>query len=294
MMVLFVVLLIIIVAALVGMSIYVGWRLTHPERKPVDEAPQDYGLQAQTVTFPSRTGDVQLQGWFIPSSKQDSPPLTIILSHGYAGTRLEKGLPALALAASLVQAGYHVLMFDFRNSGLSEGHLTTVGYLEKEDLLGAIDWVKAHVPGKIGLLGFSMGGSTSILAAAEEPAVQGVVADSPFSQLSPYLRANLPVWSKLPRYPFTPLILAILPRLIGADPRHVDALAAVDQVYPRPLLLIHSEDDSAIPWNNSKEMWNKHPDTFDLWITRHAAHVGSYRLQPEAYTERVISFFSKI
>ncbi len=153
-----------------------------------------------------------------PFAPTDAIPMTVIMSHGYAGTRLEKGLPALALAKSIVEAGYHVLMFDFRNSGNSEGKITTVGFLEKQDVLGAIDWVQEREPSQICLIGFSMGGSTSILAAAEERAVLGVITDSAFSQLSPYLKDNLPVWSRLPRFPFTPLILLILPRLIGINP----------------------------------------------------------------------------
>ena len=84
-------------------------------------------------------------------------PMTVIMSHGYAGTRLEKGLPALALAKAIVDAGYHVLMFDFRNSGNSEGNITTVGSLEKEDVLGAIDWVQEHIPSKICFTGFFHG-----------------------------------------------------------------------------------------------------------------------------------------
>ncbi|NEW05376.1 alpha/beta hydrolase [Paenibacillus sp. SYP-B3998] len=278
---------------LVSTSVYVGWRLTHPERRRIDDSPANYGLYAEEIAFSSRTGDVQLHGWFLPSSDCSSQ-MTILFSHGYGGTRLEKGLPALELAKSLVDAGYHVVMFDFRNSGQSEGDLTTVGYLEKQDVLGAIDWIREHTTTKIGLIGFSMGGSTSILAAAEEEAVIGVVADSPFSQLSPYLRNNLPVWSKLPRFPFTALILAILPRMIGISPRHVDALAAVDHVYPRPILFIHSQDDNAIPWTNSQAMWSKYPDDFELWITTKAPHVGTYKLQSEAYTKRVLAFFSKL
>lgn len=281
---------------LVGISTYVGWQLTHPKRKLVDESPEPYGLHKQDITFPSHTKDVVLDGWFFksPSAGIGEHAMTVIMSHGYAGTRLEKGLPALALAKSIVDEGYHVLMFDFRNSGNSEGHLTTVGYLEKQDVLGAISWVQKHVRSKICLVGFSMGGSTSLLAAAEESSVLGVITDSAFSQLSPYLRDNLPVWSKLPRFPFTPLILGILPRLIGINPRHVDALAAVDHIYPRPILFIHSQDDDAIPWSNSEGMWRRHPDAFELWVTQKAGHVGSYQMQPEAYNQRVLAFLSKL
>ncbi|KRE51902.1 alpha/beta hydrolase [Paenibacillus sp. Soil724D2] len=289
------ILFVLVCLALIGISVYVGWQLTHPKRKPVDASPDEYGLHMENITFPSRSRDVQLDGWFLksPFAPTDAIPMTVIMSHGYAGTRLEKGLPALALAKSIVEAGYHVLMFDFRNSGKSEGEITTVGFLEKQDVLGAIDWVQERQPSKISLIGFSMGGSTSILAAAEERAVLGVITDSAFSQLSPYLKDNLPVWSNLPRFPFTPLILLILPRLIGINPHRVDALAAVDLIYPRPILFIHSRDDEAIPWSNSEGMWNRHPDAFELWVTQKAGHVGSYYMQPEAYTKRVLDFLSK-
>lgn len=290
--------LLLILFCLVGISTYVGWQLTHPKRKPVDDAPENYLLDRIDVKFPSRTKGVMLDGWYLKSPNAPSAPntMTVIMSHGYAGTRLEKGLPALSLAQALVRAGQHVLMFDFRNSGLSQGNTTTIGLLEKEDILGAIDWVKTHTstPTKITLLGFSMGGTSSILAAAEEKAVSGVITDSAFSQLSPYLKDNLPVWSKLPRIPFTPLILFILPKLIGVNPHAVDALTAVDRIVPRPILFIHSKDDPAIPFTNSVELYNRHPTVFELWLTQKAGHVGSFQLESEAYIERVLNFIAKL
>jgi dipeptidyl aminopeptidase/acylaminoacyl peptidase len=290
--------LLLVLIGLIGLSIYVGWQLTHPKRKLVDDAPENYSLDRIDVKFPSRTHGVMLDGWYLksPNVSYASNTMTVIMSHGYAGTRLEKGLPALSLAQALVRAGHHVLMFDFRNSGLSEGNTTTIGLLEKEDILGAIDWVKtnASMPTKITLLGFSMGGTSSLLAAAEENAVSGVITDSAFSQLSPYLKENLPVWSKLPRIPFTPLILFILPKLIGVNPHAVDALAAVDHIAPRPVLFIHSQDDPAIPYENSVQMYRRHPEDFELWITQKAGHVGSFQLESEAYIQRVLNFIAKL
>jgi pimeloyl-ACP methyl ester carboxylesterase len=278
---------------IIGMSVYVAWQLAHPIRRPIENSPEEYGLVYSDIEFPSRANDAILQGWFIPVARNGNG-MTLIFAHGYAGNRLERGLPALALAASFVEAGYQIVMFDFRNSGQSSGTLTTVGSLEKYDLLGAVDWVREHVGGSIGLIGFSMGGSTSLLAAAEEPAILGVVADSPFCQLKPYLQRNLSVWSRLPRLPFTPLILAIIPRLTKTDPSQVDALAAMDRIYPRPVLFIHSTDDTAIPYTQSEVMWSKHPDRFEFWKTALAPHVGTYKLQPQTYTFRVLTFFDKL
>ncbi|MBP1992708.1 alpha/beta hydrolase [Paenibacillus eucommiae] len=289
--------LLVLLLGMLGISLYVGWNLTHPARRLLEESPSLYGIAYDNMEFHSRTKDVLLKGWFLPcalNSTHSEPKMTLILSHGYAGNRLEKGLPALALAKSLVANGFHVLMFDFRNSGESEGRLTTIGMLEKQDLLGAIDWVKEHQPGKIGLIGFSMGATTSLLAAAEEPEIVGVVADSPFSQLKPYLHKNLSVWSRLPHFPFTPLIMAILPVLTGIDTRQVDAFAACERIHPRPLLFIHSRDDQAIPYTQSERMWSQHKGSFEFWQTANVGHVGTYHSYPDEYTSRVLGFFNNL
>jgi fermentation-respiration switch protein FrsA (DUF1100 family) len=246
------------------------------------------------IRFPSRGGDEELQGWHLPADGGAGGTRgTVIFSHGYAGNRLETGLPALALARSLVAAGYDVVMYDFRCSGRSSGKLTSVGYYEQYDVLGAVDWARAKGASKLYLLGFSMGATSSLLAAAAEPAVAAVIADSPFAHLTRYLRRNLSVWTRLPRFPFTPLILAILPRLTGTNPDAVDAEAAVERIYPRPILFVHSARDAAIPAANSAELAARHPDRFELLLTDDGRHVGSYRFDPETYTERVLAFLQK-
>jgi pimeloyl-ACP methyl ester carboxylesterase len=272
----------------------VGWKLTHPQRKPVTATPLDYGLDYRSIRFPSRGGDETLDGWFIPSRRGSESLATIIFSHGYAGNRLEEGLPALALARSLAEAGYDVVLYDFRNCGQSTGSLTSVGYHEQRDVLGAFDWARANGAKRIVLLGFSMGATSSLLAAAQEPGVAAVIADSPFSHLTRYLRRNLPVWTRLPNFPFTPLILTILPPLTGTRPDAVDAESAVDRIYPRPVLFVHSSGDGAIPASNSAELAARHPDKFELWLTKDGPHVGSYRADPEAYLRRVLAFLERL
>ncbi|UQZ85898.1 Alpha/beta hydrolase family protein [Paenibacillus konkukensis] len=274
-------------------SVYVGWQLTHPARLALSESPENYGLAFEDVQFASRTQEVNLKGWFLPSVSEPAK-MNIIMAHGYRKNRLQADAEALQLAKALVEQGYNVLMFDFRNSGESEGTLTSVGYLEKYDLLGAIDWMNAQHPGKIALHGFSMGATTALTAAADEPSVAGVVADSPFNQLTAYLKENLPVWSHLPNIPFTPLILGILPPLTGIDPDQVDGLGAVDRIYPRPILFIHSVDDHSVPYRNSESLWSKHKDRFELWQVTGADHVKTHAVYPQEYEAKVIGFYDKL
>lgn len=287
-------LIVLIAAATVGFAALVGWKLTHPPRKPLAANPGDYGIDYEEVRFLSADGEQELAGWHIPARGGRPVKATVIFSHGYAGNRLEEGLPALALARSLVEEGYDVLMYDFRNCGLSSGTITTVGYYEQQDVLGAVRWAKENGRGPIALLGFSMGATSSLLAAAQDPAVAGVIADSPFSHLTRYLKRNLPVWTRLPNFPFTTLILSILPPLMRTNPDEVDAERAVERLYPRPLLLIHSRADGAIPASHSETLAAKHPDRFELWLTDDAPHVGSYRSDPDRYVRRVLSFLERL
>jgi predicted alpha/beta-fold hydrolase len=178
----------LLVAGCIALSIYVGWNLTHPERSLITETPAKYGLQYENISFQSRVDRLQMKGWYLPAKTPNGT--TIIVAHGYKKNRLQDDVPVISLAGQLIDRGYSMLIFDFRNSGESEGDVTSVGQFEKNDLLGAVDWVKKNTNQQIVLLGYSMGGATSLLAAAEETEVQAVISDSAFNNLTAYLKDN--------------------------------------------------------------------------------------------------------
>ncbi|NDI33553.1 alpha/beta hydrolase [Chengkuizengella sediminis] len=277
-----------------SIAMYVGWNLSHPQKQSILDSPMRYDLKYTDVEFKSRDQVTKLKGWFIPNHSTEPAKMTIIFVHGYTKNREQDNFPFLSLAQSIVKAGYNVLLFDLRNSGESSGGLTTLGQLEKYDVLGAIDWIQQNKEGKVGLLGVSMGAATAIQAAAEEPSVAGLIADSPYHDLKYYLRTNLATWSNLPNSIFTPLIMNILGPLIGIKPEEVSPIKSVDAIYPRPILFIHSEGDQSISYTESERMFNKHPDQFEFWKTKCEVHVRSFQQYPVEYTNKVISFFNKI
>ncbi|WP_202080316.1 alpha/beta hydrolase [Caldalkalibacillus salinus] len=283
----------VIIIAIISISVYVGWSLTHPDRKTLDETPTDYGLQYDDIQVTSGQGsdEVTLKGWHV-FAETDEPKGTIIFAHGYRNNRLQDALPALALAKAIVTEDYEVVLFDFRNSGDSEGDQTTVGFKEQEDLISVIQYAHRKSPDlPIGVIGFSMGASTALMTAQKESLVSATVADSPFSDLREYLESNLSYWSNLPNFPFTPVILGTLPALTGIE---------VDQVSPRgaeepksPVLLIHGDGDEAIPYENSLQIQQAYESQTELWVPQGSDHVESFADYPEAYTERVIQFFDQ-
>jgi dipeptidyl aminopeptidase/acylaminoacyl peptidase len=278
--------------ACIGLSVYVGWQLTHKPRAPITATPQDYGMAYERATFASKDGKTALKGWIIPP--KGAAKMTVIFAHGYGNNRVQENVPFLPLAKRLVDEGYRVVLFDFRASGESEGDMITIGVKEKDDLLGVIDYVKEHYREPIALYGVSMGAATAILAAAEDHDVRGVIADSPFSDLESYLRANMPVWTHLPNVPFTYLILAIIPALADLDLGVSSPIHAVDRVAPRPILFIHSKDDHSIPYSESVKLYETHPDVFRLWLTERADHVKSFSLYGEEYAKRMLAFLDAL
>jgi dipeptidyl aminopeptidase/acylaminoacyl peptidase len=277
---------------IVGLSLYVGWSITHPDQKPLDGDPTLYEIDYKEFEVLSHLDKAKLSGWVMESS--NSPKGVIVMAHGYKENRLQHNVPALALTQSLLEENYHVILFDFRNSGLSDKAVTTVGFHEKEDLISVVQYVKGAYPElPIGVIGFSMGAATALIAAEDEPSIEAIVADSSFSDMGDYLSDNLSVWSGLPDFPFTPIIMNTLPFLTGIDIAQVSPREAIKNI-EAPVMLIHGDGDTAIPYQNSEEiMSNSIGENIFFWMPSGAGHVRGYFTYPEEYTKRVIDFFDQ-
>ncbi|HWI54057.1 MAG TPA: alpha/beta fold hydrolase [Desulfobacteria bacterium] len=274
------------------LPVSVGLVLTHPDRIPVVIPASLGSIKLEPAVFQSRDSKVKLDGWFLPSKDSNR---TVIFAHGYHNNRLQEDVPAIDIARILNSNSCNVLMFDFRSNGESEGSLTSLGQFEKEDLKGAVDYVKGlGKPGEhVGVIGFSMGAATALTAAAEDPRIEAVVADSPFADLHAYLEENLPFWSHLPSFPFTPVILKTLPAILDLQPETVSPIKALPKI-KAPVLLIHGTGDKHIPVSNSVNLYKASPEGNNLWIVEGAVHVGSYKKQPQQYKQKVLSLFSRM
>lgn len=277
----------------VGTPIVIGWLLTHPRKEKLTCHPSAYELIHEDIVFNSHFDDIQLKGWWIPAQVNGitlETDKTIIISHGYRSSRNMFEISFDNFIRKLSGEGYNLLLFDFRNSGESDGNLTSIGQLEKYDLLAAIDYaIEVKNSSKIGLIGFSMGASTSILAGAESEKVKVVIADSPFADLKEYLNDNLSVWSRLPKKPFTPIIMKVLPHLTGLNPEEVSPRTAVKDAGDTFFLLIHSKEDSKIPHENSIEIFEavEDKDKISLWLPDKGDHVESFVYNREEYERHV-------
>lgn len=269
-----------------GISAHVGDQLTTPERETLTYTPKSLGLKYENVTIQSEEG-YDLYGWWIP---HPTPRATVVFAHGYGKNREQNDLPLKELIPEFHEQGYNFLTFDFRASGISEGERVTVGVKEQEDLKAAIEYAKGRSDGPIVLYGISMGAATA-LSTADDIEVAAVIADSPFSDLRAYLETNLPVWSDLPNFPFTPVIMTVTPWFTGLDADVVKPIEDIKKI-DAPIFLIHSKDDDAIPVAESERLAEE-KEGIELWVTDNEGHIGSYRSFQDEYRQQIFEFLEQ-
>lgn len=270
---------------------FLAWglrNLTRPARAAQLNDPAAFGLPHEEVWFTATDG-VRLHGWWIPSARPAAP--TLLFLHGYAGSKD----PDLCYAA-LLQPRFNVLMFDFRGHGRSGGNRTSLGYLECRDVAGALRWLRRERRvGRVGVLGFSMGGAVAVLAAARYPEIAAVAVDGAFGDLRHALA------SEGRRRGFPPLVREALAWLLAlAAARHLgfpnragQPLRWVHRIAPRPLLVIHGSADDVCPLPGAHRLVERAREPKELWIIPGAAHCDSLSHGAEVYRDRLVAFFER-
>jgi fermentation-respiration switch protein FrsA (DUF1100 family) len=82
--------------------------------------------------------------------------------------------------------------------------------------------------------------------------------------------------------------------LTGFNPSMVQPIKSIARIAPRPILLIHGEADTEISVENSRQLFAAaHNPNAQLWTVPKADHVQSYKTDPVAYLDHVLTFFDK-
>ena len=271
---------IFILVFLILFSLFTFFMSVHPPKIITELEPSDLGLKYEEIVFKSVDG-VKLSAWFIPNNKTKA---TIIVMHGYPADKAN-----LLGIAEFLAKDFNVFLFDFRSFGKSEGSYTTVGYLEKNDLLGAIEYLeKEKNITKIGLYGFSLGGAVALMTNHEN--VKAIVTDSAYAKLSHMVQHMYRIFFIF-KYP-----LAYLTKFYGILflKVNIDDVNPVDNIknMKAPILLIHAEKDSQIPVNEAYLLYDANKKA-ELWIVEKAEHGMTRAINPERYEKRVIGFFEE-
>lgn len=283
----------VLLSLYLAVSTVIALVLTVPRRAPLEGNPQlTLGLPFEDVRLVARGEPVELAAWFIPAAGEAPPGRAIIMVHGKDGCRTcGYGESALQLAGRLRERGFSVLMLELRGHGQSGDGRFTFGIRERHDVEGAVDWLLARgfAPGRIGLLGESMGGATSIGAAADEPAIGALVADSAYAELMPVLEQEFPKVTGLPAL-LVPGAVLLSRLVVGEDIGRSRPIDEIGRIAPRPVMLIHAAGDPVIAADHTRRL--AAAAGVEPWILPYDGHVATFPNRPDEYADRVAAFFA--
>jgi fermentation-respiration switch protein FrsA (DUF1100 family) len=267
--------------------------ITHASSRPMDRdikisAVSD-GLTVQEFSFKSSDG-VPLSGWYFP---HEGAPAAIVYCHGLFRSRLEM----LDRAEKFWQAGYAGLLLDFRRHGKSSGELTSMGYLERLDVIGAVHFLVDSLQLKrpIVVHGVSMGAAAALLAAAGDSAIAGLIVDSSFLSFDETITHHAKTWLGLPKFPIVDELILFTKWRVGFDSEDFDLRRAVQKIGDRPILFFAGGADTRMPPEIAKALYAASPSTHkNLVIVPDAKHGAAFRTDPETYTQTVLNFLQTV
>jgi fermentation-respiration switch protein FrsA (DUF1100 family) len=237
------------------------------------------GRPSREVTL--RTGDgLELAARYVPSR------------NGAAVVSYPTRSGAIEQARFLVRHGYGVLMVDARGYDGSEGDPNVFGWEGARDVDAAVAWLARREDvseGRIGGIGFSVGGEVMLQAAASNAALRAVVSDGAgVRSVREHLLRGPKGWFSLPEVALQTGVVALLSGT-GPPPSLTDLLP---KIAPRPVLLIYAGHGGGGE-ELSPQYYRAASFPKSLWRIDEARHVGGYEARPEQYEARVVELFDR-
>jgi alpha-beta hydrolase superfamily lysophospholipase len=138
----------------------------------------------KTITFHTKN-KLSLEAWF--AQPDIASKGTVILFHGW----LSNKSILLPEASEFIFQGYSVLLVDFRAHGNSQGHVTTIGVNEAEEVKLAWDFIKTKGEKNIILYGISMGAVAIAKAVGEfSLSPSGLILEMPFESMQSIIQGK--------------------------------------------------------------------------------------------------------
>jgi len=201
----------------------------------------------------------KLHGWKLIAA--DNSAGTILFLHGNG----DNVSSHFANAYWLVDEGYDVYLFDYREYGESEGEVTLDNAIKDTSLM--IDYSISQLPEqqKLIVMGNSLGGSMAIYAVAHNKHKDKIKTLVTIEAFSDYHDVTQDVLSK--SWLFW-LFQVPLSYTIDNSYRPLDSVSLIS---PIPLLVIHSEQDEMIDMYHAERLYEqaKEPKSFRLIDSNH-------------------------
>ncbi|MEK6705286.1 MAG: alpha/beta hydrolase [Bdellovibrionota bacterium] len=245
--------------------------------------PRKAGFSFHEVSFQAKDGQ-HLYGWYFPAVVKpgDLVKGTIIQFHGNA----ENMSSHYASLVWVIRSGYNFLTFDYRGYGRNAGDPNQEGV--NADAVAAIRYVLDREPAHesktrdIVLYGQSLGGAVVLRALEEVPnksRIRAVIVDSAFFSYRAMACAALArSWLT---YFFQPLTYLLVSDAYSPE-------KSIARVSPLPLLVIHGDHDSVVPFELGKGIFERSREPHEFWQVKSGQHIQV--MDDPVYRERLLKY----
>jgi pimeloyl-ACP methyl ester carboxylesterase len=240
--------------------------------------------------------------------KQGERRPAFVVLHGFGGNKDGQG--QAVVAKQFAQWGYVTLRIDFRGCGESEGEHGRIICLDQvADTRNAISYMAARPevdPQRVALVGSSFGAAVAVFTGGADQRVAAVISCGGWGDGERKFRGQHPTpegWAKftnmleegkrhrertgkslmVPRYDIVPIPEKLRNRMSSGSIMEFPAETAqsmndfraddqVGNISPRPLLLLHSANDSVTPTYESIEMFRRAKQPAELHLLADVDH----------------------
>lgn len=156
-------------------------------------------------------------------------------------------------AAEFFKANVATIMPDLRGHGKSDGNRICLAYEEARDVKAVTDYIKSNAKYKdvpVIVMGVSMGGAVAIRSIGENKDIDGLIALSAFSSLEDFLQASREAFlPMIPAEQLAGITRQVVKEKYGVDSSVNSPLYALRGLNNRPVLMMHSRQDSQVPYS---------------------------------------------
>lgn len=297
-----VIILVIVVAAVIGSSIFMlHYSLdpdprradtalcyqqlfnTYPETRPwVDSLRRANALRDTFVTMP--TGE-RHHALYVNRGSQK----TALIIHGWRDCSIDFLFLARLYEHEL---DYNIVMPDLHAHGLSEGDMIQMGWFDRNDVL---HWLTVFQTDTMVVHGVSMGAATTMMTSTEPipPGIRDIhfVDDCGYTSVWDEFSGEIQNQFGLPPFPLMYTTNLLCKLWLDWSFNEASALDAVRRS-PHPMLFIHGSADTFVPTAMVHRLYAAKPSKKTLWIAPDARHAESYLMHKDEYLYRLRDFLS--
>ena len=253
----------------------------------ITSTPATLGLEYESVTLTTTDG-VKLAAWYMPGANRAG----VVVAHGAGSTRSD----VLDQAAVLARNGYTLVLIDARGHGDSGGTAMDFGWYGDLDIVAGTAFLASRPevdPGRIGVVGFSMGGEEAIGAAAADPRIRAVVAEGATARQSADKAwlSDAYGWRGWLQEQVEKLQDGITDYLTEASTPTVLRSAVAHSPGTRLLLITAGNVDDE--GHAASYIQAAARDRVTVWNVAGADHIGGYHTQSDDWQRRVVGFLDE-